>query len=162
MAKIVEILDHKCYWQQVATRKDIKIAQNMNQWSQSGVTQEKTALVYGHKYYVSFNSKYYNDSVVARNQLRFKMGNSGYGEFEIIPAADGFNEKLQAFNSQGGVQDPRYYIQTYEAGYIHLDITDIQIFDLTVMYGEGNEPSTIADFKKDFKFKYYGYNILNN
>lgn len=32
------------------------------------------------------------------------------------------------------------------------------LFDLTAMYGAGNEPKTLADFRKDFPESYYPYN----
>lgn len=40
-----------------------------------------------------------------------------------------------------------------------------QIFDLTKMFGSGNEPSTVAEFEKLFPLPYYAYNpgeIINN
>lgn len=36
-----------------------------------------------------------------------------------------------------------------------------QLFDLTVMYGAGNEPKTLADFRKDFPESYYPYNSIH-
>ena len=35
-----------------------------------------------------------------------------------------------------------------------------QLFDLTAMYGAGNEPKTLADFRKDFPESYYPYNPI--
>lgn len=39
----------------------------------------------------------------------------------------------------------------------HLYIKDIQIFDLTQMFGEGNEPTTIEEFKALYPNEYYDY-----
>ena len=39
-----------------------------------------------------------------------------------------------------------------------MDITDIQLFDLTLMFGEGNEPTTVEEFEKLFPLPYYPYN----
>lgn len=36
-----------------------------------------------------------------------------------------------------------------------------QLFDLTAMYGAGNEPKTLADFRKDFPESYYPYNSIH-
>lgn len=36
-----------------------------------------------------------------------------------------------------------------------------QLFDLTAMYGAGNEPKTLADFRKDFPENYYPYNSIH-
>lgn len=35
-----------------------------------------------------------------------------------------------------------------------------QLFDLTAMYGAGNEPKTLADFRKDFPESYYPYSPI--
>lgn len=35
-----------------------------------------------------------------------------------------------------------------------------QLFDLTAMYGAGNEPKTLADFRKDFSESYYPYSPI--
>mgnify|MGYP002765412007 CR=1 FL=1 len=35
-----------------------------------------------------------------------------------------------------------------------------QLFDLTEMYGAGNEPKTLADFRKDFPESYYSYSPI--
>ena len=35
-----------------------------------------------------------------------------------------------------------------------------QLFDLTAMYGAGNEPKTLADFRKDFPENYYPYSPI--
>lgn len=36
-----------------------------------------------------------------------------------------------------------------------------QLFDLTAMYGAGNEPKTLAEFRKDFPESYYPYNSIH-
>lgn len=36
--------------------------------------------------------------------------------------------------------------------------TRIQVFDLTAIYGAGNEPTTVEEFKKDYGAAYYAYN----
>lgn len=36
-----------------------------------------------------------------------------------------------------------------------------QLFDLTAMYGAGNEPKTLADFRKDYPESYYPYNSIH-
>lgn len=39
-----------------------------------------------------------------------------------------------------------------------LYIKDVRIFDLTLMFGAGNEPSTVAEFEALFPLNYYAYN----
>ena len=36
-----------------------------------------------------------------------------------------------------------------------------QIYNLTAMYGKGNEPKTLAEFRKDFPESYYPYNSIH-
>lgn len=36
-----------------------------------------------------------------------------------------------------------------------------QLFDLTAMYGAGNEPKSLADFRKDYPESYYPYNSIH-
>lgn len=162
MAQIINILHQKCYWQQVAIQKTIMYNVNITrQYYHIAIT---TALIKGHKYYVSFDWERFDDDTIPPSNYKFKLGNSGYGEFELTPTV-GFNEKLGWYNNQSGgapTDTPYYYVQAYVTGRSHIKASNIQIFDLTVMYGSGNEPSSIADFKKDFKFKYYGYNILSD
>ena len=46
-----------------------------------------------------------------------------------------------------------------------VQIKDIQIFDITEMFGAGNEPSTVAEFKALYPLAYYNYNagtLINN
>ena len=39
-----------------------------------------------------------------------------------------------------------------------VDITNVQVFDLTLMFGAGNEPATVEEFEKMFPLDYYDYN----
>ena len=45
---------------------------------------------------------------------------------------------------------------------VDLTITDIQFFDLTDIYGAGNEPTTVAEFVHDYGDEYYPYNAGTN
>ena len=50
----------------------------------------------------------------------------------------------------------RFFISSPSAAYTYY-IKNAQIFDLTEMFGEGNEPSTVAEFKRLFPDEYYAY-----
>lgn len=50
-------------------------------------------------------------------------------------------------------------ISGFAVGTVFNDVkTKIQIFDLTTMFGAGNEPSTVEEFEKMFPADYYPYN----
>lgn len=50
-------------------------------------------------------------------------------------------------------------ISGFEVGTVFNDVKiKIQIFDLTAMFGSGNEPSTVEEFEKMFPADYYPYN----
>ena len=48
------------------------------------------------------------------------------------------------------------------SSYMHpgdsFSIKNVMVFDLTEMYGEGNEPATVAEFRAVFPLKYYATN----
>ena len=49
----------------------------------------------------------------------------------------------------------------WESGAVINNVTITpQLFDLTAMYGAGNEPKTLADFRKDFPESYYPYSPI--
>lgn len=50
----------------------------------------------------------------------------------------------------------RFLVSSPSAAYTYY-IKNAQIFDLTEMFGEGNEPSTVAEFKRLFPDEYYAY-----
>lgn len=51
---------------------------------------------------------------------------------------------------------PELKTQGYENGDTY-EIKDIQVFDLTLMFGSGNEPTTVAEFEAMFPEPYYAY-----
>ena len=102
--------------------------------------------VFGHIYILSFDIT--NDSTV----LAWVGGiNSDIGpnssrvrkSFRLAPSA-GNSRPLIGFNCD--VEGSTY------------NIGNICLFDLTLMFGAGNEPSTVAEFEAMFPLPYYGYN----
>lgn len=63
-------------------------------------------------------------------------------------------EATQTDNSKG----IRFFSYQTEIG-AYFEIDDIMLIDLTLMYGAGNEPSTVAEFEKDFPNAYYDYTL---
>ena len=122
----------------------------------------ETSLVYGHKYYVRFYVKYgagnTNDSSVG-----FKLGNFGYAEFSMaFFPTDSFvlQEQISTLNSSAGAGENRSGFIKYSdsSKVLSIEWKNLQIFDLTQMFGAGNEPSTPEEFWSYFDHKLYPYN----
>lgn len=61
------------------------------------------------------------------------------------------------FNQNAG----KYWGIEWKSGAVINNVTITpQLFDLTAMYGAGNEPKTLADFRKDFPESYYPYSPI--
>ncbi len=137
--------------------------------SGSGLTQSlygnigvvSTNVIYEHKYYVSLYIKYAIGNTNTSSMV-FKMGNFGKDEFVInMKPTESWNryEKIETLKS---LSTPSYL-----SGFMKLSSTeqtlsiewkDIQIFDLTQMFGAGNEPATPEEFWSYFDHKLYLYN----
>jgi len=143
--------------------------------TQSGVTAQpnlyiKTAYDYSpilnHKYLVSFDYKTGADSTFIEMQGRF-----------------GASHNLNLYNlaantpwtRSGEIITPTDVSKTFLIwAYISSDtgatcvdfyVRNVQIFDLTLMFGAGNEPSTVAEFEALYPNPYYAYNagtLVNN
>ena len=62
--------------------------------------------------------------------------------------------------STGFPNDGQLYLQVYNTSSINTAyFKNVQLFDLTDIYGAGNEPSTLAEFVRDFFLPFYGYSV---
>lgn len=60
------------------------------------------------------------------------------------------------------IRNPSDVIIRILTGYVCNNLTfKPQLFDLTAMYGEGNEPTTVAQFRADYPNELYDYNPYN-
>ena len=121
-----------------------------------------TSLVYGHKYYVRFYVKYgagnTNDSSVG-----FKLGNFGYDEFSMpFFPTDSFvlQEHISTLNPSAGsgINQSGFIKYSDSSKVLSIEWNNLQIFDLTQMFGVGNEPATPSEFRAMFPDDYYPYN----
>lgn len=131
-----------------------------SQWQQIGV--ENTSLVFGHKYLVSFLARY-TDGNTNTGSVRFKMGHPEYSEFSFLfnPTNDtALYQTIGTLQAEAPTQIFRSYFLkiTSNTEVLAFEWRDLQIFDLTQMFGAGNEPSTPAEFWQYFDNKYYPYN----
>lgn len=132
----------------------------INQYQEFG--SENTNIVYGHKYFVSFSARYVNGNTNT-DYVWFKLGHTGYGEFTFSfnPTTD-----FTAYEHIGTLEAvaPTQVYQSYfmksteKTETLVMEWKDLQLFDLTLMFGSGNEPTTPAEFWSHFGRKYYPYN----
>ena len=119
--------------------------QNGGSWSNA--LQQITQNLYGHKILLLTNST----SDIVRGEMKFTLqdGSSKWGTYNSIYTVAYNNYKYIAI---------RIYMDNTDAGKtIDNAIVKFQLFDLTEMYGAGNEPKTVAEFRERFPNELYNY-----
>ena len=100
-----------------------------------------TSIVGGHKILICGNKENSNFGMGLLNQ---SIKDTGTGAIGI------FNQNAE-----------KYWGIEWKSGAVINNVTITpQLFDLTAMYGAGNEPKTLADFRKDFPESYYPYSPI--
>lgn len=119
--------------------------QNGGSWSNP--LQQITQNLYGHKILLLTNST----SDIIRGEMKFTLqdGSSRWGTYNSIYTVIYDNYKYLNI---------RIYMDNVDAGKTIDNATvKFQLFDLTEMYGAGNEPTTVAQFRQDFPNEMYEY-----
>ena len=99
----------------------------------------------GHKYYTFFKATeqgvvlFFGNSVIYNSSVELEPNP------KIVTASESGNIILRAGNSTGSLP------------YDNDDVY-VQVVDLTLLYGAGNEPSTVAEFKEVFPAELYSFN----
>lgn len=115
-------------------------------------------IIQGHKYFATYSYKTSTDRI----QLGFGVYNTS-----SVPG-----NKTTSFDTQGAWQSIKgiftagsnnnlwgFFVQARDNRAIgQIDCKNINLIDLTLMFGAGNEPTTAAEFKKMFPLDYYDYN----
>lgn len=128
-----------------------------------------TPIKYGHKYYVSLWAKYGNGNTNT-GQVFFKLGNMKYGEF-ALGLEDLKEDEFSLYEKVGTLilnidKDPgdssafQKYSDSTQT--LSLEWKNLQIFDLTLMFGYGNEPNNVNEFWNYFSNKFYNKNTYLN
>ena len=100
-----------------------------------------TSIVGGHKILICGNKENSNFGMGLLNQSIIDTGTGAIGIF---------NQNAE-----------KYWGIAWESGAVINNVTIYpQLFDLTAMYGAGNEPKTLADFRKDYSESYYPYSPI--
>lgn len=110
-------------------------------YNQLVLTQQFSIALNGHKYLYRFSK-----NTTTTNQY----GVCGFG-------TKGTSSFVFSDNS-GVVFAAMPYIHVTEGDVIDIDNLGICVFDLTAMFGSGNEPASVEEFEKIFPNEYYPYN----
>lgn len=111
-------------------------------------------VVKGHKYCVRFE---YNLSVDINDQSVLNLG-SIYTKIPVVGAGTWgkFNSIVTVY-ATSNIFDLYFYFDSLSVGDT-VKLRNVQLFDLTRMFGPGNEPSTVEEFEAMFPANYYPYN----
>lgn len=96
-----------------------------------------------------------------------KINNAGNATVQILNAQQTFiigtsdNQEVGYYFRTSSVTTMCYIRIRIEQGVVYNNVKlTPQLFDLTAMYGAGNEPKTLADFRKDYPESYYPYSPI--
>ena len=111
----------------------------------------------GHKYLVRFAEKLVESVVGAR--VYFRIGNfaSTYFVDDTISTTKKDYNNFITFNETSGSYVIEIGMRNTQANAMTYTLEGVCIFDLTDMYGAGNEPTTVEQFKATFNKDYYDY-----
>ena len=136
-----------------------------------GHIRSAVSAISGHKYYISAEVK----PTTANINASIGLGSDGYfgGEGVVlslfgITSISTFTRvsKIGTYNRDAKSPNCCVILMDYrESGWDTIQIKNFILIDLTLMFGSGNEPTTVAEFEKMFPLPYYDYNpgeIINN
>lgn len=116
--------------------------------------------VVGHKYLVSF------ECCIERTDVSFLLGLGNYFASVKLNNISNAWTKISRIVTVTSIEIPHkfFYIyfnavpRTMEVG-DSVKVRNVEVFDLTKMFGSGNEPSTPEEFEAMFPADYYPYNV---
>lgn len=114
-----------------------------------------------HKYYMACKFNPAADGYpYLRNNTAFSSGGGVFGSKTTRAGEWGSYENITSATATGG---PAWYLgNAGNTSQIQIgdsfSIKDLMCIDLTAMFGAGNEPATVADFRALFPNDYYAYN----
>lgn len=148
-------------WNQLA-EVDARAGKATMYYIEALLDNNRPKYVKGHKYFLKFYAKsdvepffvstgYSSDKKIPFDGDGVAYGNrtSGWQKFILMPN-EAFLEKKPYF----ALRPIRYANNTT----FNYEFRDLMLIDLTLMFGTGNEPSTVEEFEKMFPATYYPYN----
>ena len=145
-ATLVDIKGQTLKWNQlIASNETVNL--NRDSARTYNISTNNTRSVVGHKYY--FATTITSDNTSGGLNCRFGSDfNAGKGvgrHSTIFTANDTNNASIYC------------YIQSNEESGTAISFKDSVFFDLTLMFGQGNEPTTVDEFISLFPLSYYPY-----
>ena len=96
-----------------------------------------------------------NNSAISNSNIGFRIRNSS--DVDIEKTLNDTNNFNYIYTTT--IQTDRFQLFGPNSGdYIGLSFENIQVFDLTDIYGAGKEPTTVLAFNRDYPLPYYEYN----
>lgn len=111
-------------------------------------------IITGHKYYV------HADVMTSVNTTSTKIGYAITGNTIVLKAmtANVWDKLETVFTATETRNTLLFYLNNNSGGSIgDLNLKNVVFFDLTLMFGTGNEPATVGDFTSLFPLSYYKY-----
>lgn len=149
VSNVCQLLD-KSKYPATTTNKGITITNNGDGLiTLNGTTTEagdiyhvsEVNLINGHKYFV------YDNQGGSFNNVVFTVNNLG--------SADNSEGNIWTYLNSNSIQPAYFWVDSGRV--INNRVYKPQLFDLTEMYGIGNEPTTVAQFRQDFPNEMYEY-----
>lgn len=114
-----------------------------------------TPLVIGRKYLLSVG--YFKQSAAGNESPSFPLFYVFGGVNTLFN--NNTEEQRKKVIIQASVASTFLRIDCYNWDNGYFEVDDIMLIDLTLMYGVGNEPSTVAEFENDYPNAYYDYTL---
>ena len=109
--------------------------------------QHTITLVAGHKYFLKFSHK----SNVANKTIHVYLGTTSLNY--DVPITTNWGNYTKIY-SNSSLTSTYLWIRNVSAN-VSMSIDNVMLFDLTLIYGKGNEPTTTDAFEADY-FKWFG------
>lgn len=112
--------------------------------------------------YVASHKILYLVSVKSSKATDVQLGDNASVFGKVNLSANALAQVATINTSSASSNQIRIYFGRDDANLANTDtiqIKNVQVFDLTKMYGAGNEPATVAAFKALFSLNYYAHNV---
>lgn len=125
-------------------------------YTDTGGPEEKSSVaplpIVGHKYLVKYKVK---SDTATSTYVRARIGGSGSDDYLITSSWEEHYSFIEAREATGRV---RFWVKTQTSQEsATFDFKDIQLFDLTLLFGAGKEPNSIVEFNNLYTKNYYNY-----
>lgn len=144
---------------------EITVTKSPNVGTGSGMLKYSNKVIAGHKYLYSSESMTTESVEVI---MWLGMNVSGKRLFSGA-ALTAWTKYVSIIEAPADVPDDVFfviYIRTATGeNTLSVKVKNVQVIDLTLMFGAGNEPATVAEFEALFPLPYYAYNagtLINN